>query len=882
MKHKLFGLLCLLVAAIGGISSVAAQSNRVITIGFPDYMRSLQIEEIFEAFEAQNPGIEVQTVYIPFSDFVAPSPEDDLEEHLLAMHKLASAADVIMVERDILSVLSTRAGYFLNLKPLTTTDTTLDPRNFVSAAWDAFNWDEGLWGLPTKFEPYILVYDPAAFDAAGLAYPNPNWTIDDLANAARALTQRDASGEVVQHGFITNGLEPFLLRSLTGSMIDSTVTPSVPRFSTPELQDALEKLSAMFEEGAAAQMLTDINMPTPALQITGSYGLIPFSIDNTPVPNLEATTLPGGKIGLIVDGYAVSNGTPYPQEAYLLTKFMTENQRALEMSFSSYPARTDVTISNSGVSAGGATTTSISISGSGSISTINPEGMTEINAMVDALLPSAMSASESRFDGYLQGAISAVVDSHEDALSALQNAETQAIADLQTATNQNGTQSLVVATPVPQIVLAPGEIALKFGAGFAAQTGDWDRLLQEFVAQDPEVGDIILDRDFGQLNDYASRNDCFYLNYNAIPTADLSKLLPIDPLTSVDPNFSASDIVGNTLEQVQRDNHLWAYPFHIDPEVLRYSPQLFASAGIAEPTASWTTSEFVDALNQLKRVIEDSRTPLNNRGFGDTYLLMLIAAYGGLPIDYSTTPPSINFTDPATVDAIRQVLDLAKADLISYSQLATNGFAMAVSLNAPLDGIVSEPINGIVLLSNENTANPYRLINYPSGGYNAVSYEIGAGYISATAQNPNACYRLLQFLGQHPELFNAMPASRLQFNNPALVAANGANAVDFYTNFAALMQDPNTVIIPSSFSGGGDVSGTNIIRRWLNHAFDQYVLDGVDLMMALTEAQTKADAFQVCTASAPPFDANNPDAYTQAIGQCASAIDPDIPMMFAN
>jgi hypothetical protein len=40
--------------------------------------------------------------------------------------------------------------------------------------------------------------------------------------------------------------------------------------------------------------------------------------------------------------------------------------------------------------------------------------------------------------------------------------------------------------------------------------------------------------------------------------------------------------------------------------------------------------------------------------------MMLIAAYGGLPIDYRTTPATLNFTDPATISAIQQVLDLAK------------------------------------------------------------------------------------------------------------------------------------------------------------------------------------------------------------------------------
>ena len=50
----------------------------------------------------------------------------------------------------------------------------------------------------------LVTYDQAAFDAAGLAYPNERWTIDDFANAARALTPYNADGTVATPGFSTS------------------------------------------------------------------------------------------------------------------------------------------------------------------------------------------------------------------------------------------------------------------------------------------------------------------------------------------------------------------------------------------------------------------------------------------------------------------------------------------------------------------------------------------------------------------------------------------------------------------------------------------------------------------------------------------------------
>lgn len=891
MRWKFLSLLCILMGLGVAIVPVSAQSETVITLGVWEFMRGYPIEEVLAEFEAQNPGIRAQVVYIPFEEAFLPPPAEDLEDHLEASHNLAEAADVIMVDQSNLSPLSTRAGDFLDLAPLASADSSLNPANFVPATWESFRWDNGLWALPAKFEPFMLVYDPDAFDAAGLTYPNASWTIDDLANAARALAQTDSSGAVTQPGFVLNGFGAMLLRSLVGSMTDPAAFPSVPRFSDPAIQNVFETYVELMDEGVIASAPTDMSNPDAVpMQINGAYALTPFMIDGSTPPRREAATLPGGGIGITVNGYAISAGTAYPQAAYALAKFLTENPRALDLVFATNAARTDVDLSSS-ASSGGPGVASVTMGG-GSVSVSGMSFPPEIQAKVDALLPSAFSASELRFESYLTMALNSLLSGQTDAATALQNAELQAVADLQAAADSRGAQPIIVATPIPEVVLAPGEIVLKFGAGFAAQTGEWERLLREFTALDPEVGDIAIDTDFGDIEGYAERNDCFYLNYNAVPGADLSLLLPLDPLTSTDPAFSPTNFAGNTLAQVQRDSRTWAYPFYLSPQLLRYSSDLFAAAGVPEPTNGWTVSAFIDALRALDNVIEDDQTPLVNRNFGDTYLLMLIATLGGTPIDYRTTPPTLNFTDPATVEAIRQVLDLAKADLLDYSELASGMFVMAMEANAPADAIVSESIGGIgggrlMVVGGPGgpggggDGNSYHLAPYPAGTYTAASYDMGTGYISATAQNPNACYRLFQFLSQHPELFNGMPAMRSQFSNPALMATVGANAVDFYNAFDAVMQNPNTIIIPSPFTGGGETSGMNIIRRWLDKAFDNYVLEDADLLTELTDAQAKAEAFQECAATIPPLNADDPAAYITGLSDCASAIDPEMQQMFS-
>jgi ABC-type glycerol-3-phosphate transport system substrate-binding protein len=870
MRRKLLLFVCVLFSLIAVVPVVGAQGSEIIvTLALHDFMRNMSFEDVFAEFEAQNPGVRIQPVYLPFDAFFLDSSAHNIDDHLDGVQALASAADVLLVGENSLSVAGTRAGYFLDLMPLASSDVGLDPAAFIPGAWDAYHWDNGLWALPAKVEPFMFVYDIAAFDRAGLSYPNANWTLGDLANAARTLTQYDDAGAISIPGLVTNGGDALLLHSLVAnSLLDEIGSP---RFNTPALTALVEAWAALRKEGivapSTAQNGLDSSVP---MSIVGTFGLTPNPLE-TDVSPRGVSALPGGRISLDTTGIAVSAGTAHPDIAYALATFLTESAFAQSIPFGYRSALVTPPVAVPAPPTDGVFVFAGSLN-------LDPA----LAAAVESLLPQALSGAERRFDDYLSEAVQAVVDG-EDAATALSNAEGEAAVHLQTAAARRGVTPLIVATPVPEIALNPGEIDLRFGAGFIAQTNEWEAIMRAFTELDPQVGRVTLDTDFGVFEDYAERTDCFYLNYNAVPEASLGAILPLDPFISIDPAFSPGNVAGNAQSQLQRDSRTWAYPFVINPMLLNYHPGLFAQAGVPEPSDTWSISAFTDALRALNAILPEDQLPYTDRGFGDTYLLLLMAAYGGLPIDYRTTPPTFEFTDPTTVEAIRQVLDLAKADLISYQELAGNTFMIASTDDGTPDPIYSEAVGaGMSFFGGDISTEPipYRMTAYPTGALNAVSYAIGTGYISAQSQNPDACYRLFGFLAQHPELFDGMPAFRSQFSNPTLLADQGDNAVDFYTRFDALMQDPTNVVIPSSFSGGGVATGTNLSRRWLNQAFDAYVLEDADLLTALTDAESKVNAFQTCLNGLPPFDAANPTANQRGLIDCAVSVDPDMAVLF--
>jgi ABC-type glycerol-3-phosphate transport system substrate-binding protein len=482
-----------------------------------------------------------------------------------------------------------------------------------------------------------------------------------------------------------------------------------------------------------------------------------------------------------------------------------------------------------------------------------------------------------------------------DVVTALQEAESEAIANLATAEEQRTNTTVFVATPVPTPVLAEGETVLNFA--MTSQISPMpnreqvETLVNEFVASDPQVGQIVLETGFQQ--NY-TESDCYYLPYNAVPGVDLTTIINLDPFLATDPSFDPDDLVGNSLSQVQRNDLTWAYPIVVQPAILWYDTVKFADSGAIEPATGWTIDEFNDSLEVLHIDPEDA-PPFVPQGFGSTDLLLLMAAYGGVPLDFATTPPTINYTDPTTIDAIRQVLDLAKAGYIQYNELTNftgggGGPADAPILTDMLNAMnwrLQNLIDPDAVVDSE-FVDPYRLTTYPTGNqFTPISFDIGTAYITANAENPEACYRWISTLAQHPEVFSAMPARRSLLDASNLTMSQGQDLVEVYRLLDGLMQQPNALVFPSQFSGGGDnTPNAFIVQYWLNRAFDRYVLEDADLEIELADAEANALTYLECAATIPPFDpalyesqAEQIEFYQQ-FGECATAIDPSLEPLF--
>ncbi len=893
MHRYRFGLaLPLMLLILNIIPALQAQEPITISLAVQGFLKELLADPIAQ-FETENPGIKVHLTTPPERTIFEINDADSLNAYLDEMQDLVSSADVLAVDNGQLSLAATRNGYFLDLAPLVRSDVDLNIDDFYPTVWQSFQWDNGMWGLPVGASLIGLIYDQTVFDTAGLAYPDEFWTMANLKNAIETLNEYDAEGKITSSSLMiladSGGAGLVISSLLSAPLFDATQPDTLPDFSSAELETLLTEWAEL-EKLTRAEGTSIVSVSTDTPLMIAPQALMNFGRGDSE-SQLGFAPLPGGRYGLSVNGVAISAGTLYPEAAYKLAKFLTGNVQAVNSFFSTIPARRSLL----GVEAPENENAPILFRGG-----LTPEQL----ATVEQDMANAVPSSQQLFASILQQVAARIIDEDISARQALDEA-LLVIADFQSLIEERRDNTVIaVAPPLVVAEVAEGEIALKFGIqGFAdplPNQDQWDTFAADFAATDAQVGRV----DYSVLTPFNSDSleviteqvDCFYQSSNIVPSADTSLLLPLDPLMSSDASFNRDDMAGNTLAQMQRENSTWGMPLHIQPQTMYYLPEAFQNVGALEPYSGWTVADFENALRTLKTNPDDAE-PFESRGFDGTYLLTLIAAYGGLPMDYRTSPATLNFDDPATMEAIRQVLDLVKAGYIAYQPLAQTGggfvVMMAEETGAPVPMYSELFLGGFFIggggaqIEIVGDVPRYKRVTFPQGtDYTALAYTVGGAYISGNTPHAEACYRFISALAQQTDLLPGMPARRSVINSDAVRTTQGDDAVAFYNELDAMMQRENIVEFPIGIGGNVVNIGANLAEYWLYRVFDEYVddkTDSYDLGAKLAEAQVYAESYLACIAAIPPFaggSQRDQQAYIQQYFQCSIDVDPSTESRF--
>jgi multiple sugar transport system substrate-binding protein len=233
-----------------------------------------------------------------------------------------------------------------------------EPEGFYPALANVYSLGGELYCPPKDFSNLALEYNKDYFDAAGLEYPNADWTWDDLRAAAEALA---ASG-VLPEDAVPIALNPdidrwFAFYVQAGGTFydeDGNFVFASEGANREAAEAAIDFTAALTQDGLAASS-SDLSTGWPgeafgqgkaAMTFEGNW-IVGYLNDTFPELNWGTTTLPAGPGGegtlTFSEAYCVAADNDHPEESWLLVNFLTNEagaERVATGGFGPMPSRT--------------------------------------------------------------------------------------------------------------------------------------------------------------------------------------------------------------------------------------------------------------------------------------------------------------------------------------------------------------------------------------------------------------------------------------------------------------------------------------------------------------------------------------------------------------
>ncbi|NLG98559.1 MAG: sugar ABC transporter substrate-binding protein [Chloroflexi bacterium] len=246
------------------------QSKEQVTITYAiwEQMQVEAHEQIIAAFEAKHPDINVELQLVPWSEYW-----NKLQTSLAG----GSSFDTFWMNGPNFQVYASK-GVLMDLQPMIE-ENNIDMSVFPKSLVDLYSYQGHSYGIPKDFDTIALFYNKDLFDAAGVEYPNENWTWDDLKAAAEKLTHDDVYGFATLVGD-QNGYWNFVYQN-GGKMLTDDAKQTL--IAEPAACDAVKYLYSFVENKTAPD------------------GSITTSVD----PSTQM--FPGGKLAMLTGGSWIAN-----------------------------------------------------------------------------------------------------------------------------------------------------------------------------------------------------------------------------------------------------------------------------------------------------------------------------------------------------------------------------------------------------------------------------------------------------------------------------------------------------------------------------------------------------------------------------------------------
>lgn len=321
---KMYGLLAVLLAltACQSISNGGSRQDPdsgsngpqqvVLSYAFMDDGPTYELyQSMFREYEKENPHVQISSQLIP----------DNYSSAILTRIAGGNAPDIFWINNESIISFAARDA----LLDLSGYDGDLfESSDFLPNMLDAYSYDGSIYGLPADSAPNVLFYNRELFDEAGVDYPTPGMSWDELRALAEQMTISD-NGRISTYGYAMDinwfYWQPFLWQA-EGNILNEDASASI--INSAENKEAFEFLRGMMDDHIA---------PSPSdLSSTAGYQLfangnaamyfggawvastvfreVDFQWDITRQPHhREEANVMG------LGGFAISKPTKHPEEA---------------------------------------------------------------------------------------------------------------------------------------------------------------------------------------------------------------------------------------------------------------------------------------------------------------------------------------------------------------------------------------------------------------------------------------------------------------------------------------------------------------------------------------------------------------------------------------
>jgi sn-glycerol 3-phosphate transport system substrate-binding protein len=296
------------------------------------------IDTYADDFAKENPGIKVTPIY-------AGAYQDTIVKALTAHKSGTPPVTSVLLSTDMFTLIDEDA-----IVPIDNFVKTADDKAWLGGFYKAFihNSQTGgkTWGVPFQRSTIVLYYNKELFKAAGLDPSKPPATWAEMADAARKLTVKDASGKVTQYGLQipSSGFPYWLFQALAiqNDVVMANDSGNAVKFDDPKVVEALQYWVDLAKQGVHPPGIVEWGT-TPkdffekkvAMMWTTTGNLtnvrtnakFDFGVAMLPAGKRKGSPTGGGNF------YIFKKSTPVQQEAaFKFIKWITQPERAARWS----------------------------------------------------------------------------------------------------------------------------------------------------------------------------------------------------------------------------------------------------------------------------------------------------------------------------------------------------------------------------------------------------------------------------------------------------------------------------------------------------------------------------------------------------------------------